>query len=138
MRVKKTNVVLQTHVRSQDIKPSNLLLTNNDKLLISDFGIARVLQDTLKLQMTTFAGTVQYAAPELFDHELMGGLTSAVDVWSAACVVAEMFTGMPPFDGATLPVGLHLFKSPTLNNCKKVYIHMYIEYIFLTTSGNRL
>ena len=104
MRVKKTNVVLQTHVRSQDIKPSNLLLTNEDTLLISDFGIARVLQDTLKLQMTAFAGTVQYAAPEQFDPELMGGLTSAADVWSAAGVVAELFTGKPPFDGDSLPV----------------------------------
>ena len=44
-------------------------------------------------------GTFNYMSPEAFDPETAGGIGPAADVWSMACVLVELLTGTPPWQG---------------------------------------
>jgi len=79
-----------------DIKPQNLLLDGKTQTLkICDFGTAkRLLYDKT---YTSYVCSRYYRAPEL----ILGatGYTTAVDLWSAGCVLGEMLLGQPLFTG---------------------------------------
>jgi len=80
----------------RDIKVSNLLLTDGGCLKIADFGLAR--QFTLPNgAMTQMVVTLWYRAPEL----LFGSKyqTTAIDIWSAACVIGELLCHRPLLPG---------------------------------------
>lgn len=73
----------------RDVKPANILATDSGALL-TDFGIARAVNDeTLTLEGSTFA-TPAYAAPEVTAH---GNHSTASDVYSLGVVLREMITG---------------------------------------------
>ncbi|KAL9140063.1 hypothetical protein ABFS82_14G011800 [Erythranthe guttata] len=82
-----------------DLKPSNILLDENGRTKLCDFGLARKLSD---ISMTSASqlpqakrGTPCYMAPELFQD---GGIHSyASDFWALGCVLYECYTGRPPF-----------------------------------------
>jgi glycogen synthase kinase 3 beta len=81
----------------RDIKPENLLVNPNTKeLKIADFGSAKYLRSNEK--NTTYIATRGYRAPELlFDADTY---TTAVDIWAAGCVLAELLNiGTPLFEG---------------------------------------
>jgi len=91
------------HAHSQgvvhrDIKPENILLSNGHALL-ADFGIARAIQEgnSQKLTQTGMSlGTAHYMAPEQASGEVAG---PAADLYSLGCVLYEMLSGEPPFQG---------------------------------------
>ncbi|SPP82060.1 protein kinase shaggy [Drosophila guanche] len=78
----------------RDIKPDNLMINDSTMLLqISDFGSAKIMHH--KEPSTTYICSRFYRAPELFaDCQYY---SCAVDIWSAGCVLAEMFTGQALF-----------------------------------------
>ncbi|MEV0062434.1 serine/threonine-protein kinase [Nocardia sp. NPDC050718] len=84
----------------RDVKPANILLTHAgadiDRVFLTDFGIARLREDTSHLTRTgTFTATVAYAAPE----QLTGGpVTAATDQYSLACTLFKLLTATGPFD----------------------------------------
>ena len=84
----------------RDVKPENILLTNDCSTLVADFGLARALgdaDDTLT-QTGMVLGTPMYMSPE----QASGGLVDArTDVYALGCVLYEMLTGEPPFIGST-------------------------------------
>lgn len=85
------------HVLHRDIKPSNMLL-REDWLLLTDFGLAKVLNTSLMRGQTySGSGTPEYMAPE----QIMGQALPASDRYSLAVVAYQLFTGRPPFQGAT-------------------------------------
>lgn len=84
----------------QDIKPANILLGTDDEILISDFGIARFVQNTRSYALSAtnedWIGTAIYMAPERF-----GGQPSpATDQYALGIILYEWLTGRYPFYGS--------------------------------------
>ncbi|XP_055822838.1 probable serine/threonine-protein kinase At1g54610 [Solanum dulcamara] len=106
----------------RDIKGSNLLIDKNGMLKIADFGLANFYQTKTKRPLTSRVVTLWYRAPEL----LLGSThySVGIDLWSAGCLLAEMFVGRPILPGRNEIEQLHkIFKlcgSPTEEYWKKV------------------
>src|ERR1700742_3314284 len=83
----------------RDVKPSNILLTDNDFAYLIDFGIARAQGDTALTSANTTIGTWAYMAPERFNT---GESDPSSDVYALACVLYQCLTGELPFPGDTL------------------------------------
>eukprot|EP00064_Thunnus_orientalis_P000278 superscaffoldBa00000014_g278 len=77
----------------KDLKPGNLAVNENCELKILDFGLARQTES----EMTGYVVTRWYRAPEVIFNWMHYSQT--VDVWSAACILAEMITGKVLFPG---------------------------------------
>lgn len=88
----------QKNIVHRDIKLSNLLLTADNRVKICDFGVAMILQNNLNMiSKRDICGTVNYLAPEMIGSESKFELTTAVDVWSAGCVMFILLNGEGPF-----------------------------------------
>lgn len=95
----------------RDVKPSNILLGENDFAYLIDFGIARTAEDTGVTATGAAIGTWAYMAPERFNT---GEVHPSSDIYALACVFYECLTGHRPFPGDTLEqiaVG-HIFTPP--------------------------
>jgi WD40 repeat protein len=79
----------------RDVKPANMLLRADGTLLLSDFGIAKIVEQSTLMSMQTQIGTPAYAAPE--QHKGYPGFAS--DQYSLAIVVYEWLSGTRPFQG---------------------------------------
>ena len=83
----------------RDIKPQNMLLrAEDDRLLLADFGIAKLLREsTTGATRSTLMGTLSYMAPEQFQ----GRVLPATDVYALGCMAFQMLTGALPYTGTT-------------------------------------
>lgn len=90
------------NVMHRDVKPENLLLARDGRLKLTDFGLARETLTTSEPlsqhKYTPQMVTLWYRAPEILVGEAYG---PGVDVWSAACVIAEMLSAVPLFCAPT-------------------------------------
>src|SRR5690606_29166436 len=79
----------------RDVKPSNLVVTRSGEVKVTDFGLAKALQEDLSITATgVFVGTPDYLAPE----QAMGeDVDSSADVYALGCSLYHMCTGNPPF-----------------------------------------
>ena len=82
----------------RDIKPGNIMISEQGMVKVMDFGIARALDDsaTTMTQSQGVVGTAQYLSPEQARGEQVDMRS---DLYSAGCVLYEMLTGRPPFTG---------------------------------------
>ncbi|XP_050208151.1 probable serine/threonine-protein kinase At1g09600 [Mercurialis annua] len=93
----------------RDIKASNLLIDKNGNLKIGDFGLANFFIPKPKRPLTSRVVTLWYRAPELLLGSTDYGV--GIDLWSAGCLLAEMFIGRPIMPGRTEVEQLHrIFK----------------------------
>src|SRR5207248_4398447 len=93
----------------RDIKPENMLLGRRDELLLSDFGIAILVQSSRYQSTQDMAGTMAYMAPE----QIQGKPRPASDQYSLGIVVYEWISGDRPFHGSLSEmVGQHLSAPP--------------------------
>lgn len=78
----------------RDVKPANILITDEGVAKITDFGIARAVGDVTVTQTGMFAGTPAYLAPEVARGQ---DPTSASDVFSFGATLYDAIEGGPPF-----------------------------------------
>ena len=84
-------------VLHRDIKAANILVSNDGILKLADFGLARFYAKRHQLDYTNRVITIWYRSPELLLGETQYG--APVDIWSAACVMFEIFTRHALFPG---------------------------------------
>jgi serine/threonine protein kinase len=87
----------------RDIKPANILMTPTGRLLLTDFGLVKVISDgkTPQVRLTGAGapvGTPDYMAPEQVIGE---GVDGRADQYSLAVILYQMLTGTTPFQGET-------------------------------------
>jgi formylglycine-generating enzyme required for sulfatase activity len=101
-------------VLHRDLKPANVLLDPRTGAVLTDFGFARLVADnSLSLSLSGgIVGTPAYIAPEVWEGKEAG---AATDVYALGCIVYELATGQPRFQGATPPATmLAHFQPPPL------------------------
>ena len=85
----------------RDVKPGNILLGLDGRVLVSDFGIAKVAQSVSRTQTGAVIGTPAYMSPE----QCLGRpLTWSADQYSLGVIAYEMLTGAQPFSGSSYAV----------------------------------
>jgi serine/threonine-protein kinase len=106
----------------RDVKPANVLLSEDGRVLVADFGIAKASEDADATRELNLVGTAKYLAPEQVDGR---PVDYRADLYALGIVVYEMLCGRPPFvadsDPATalarlhadpVPVGIHVDDVP--------------------------
>jgi serine/threonine protein kinase len=79
----------------RDVKPANVLVTEEDHVYLTDFGLSkRVGADTEATKTGMVLGTLDYIAPEQIRGEAIGAYT---DVYSLGCMITHLLTGQVPF-----------------------------------------
>lgn len=90
----------------RDIKPSNILLDQQGKAYLTDFGIAKAMEDLDITHTTDVLGTVYYMSPE--QAQGSKGLDKRTDIYSLGVVLYQMLAGVVPFDTtSSKPAILH-------------------------------
>lgn len=80
----------------RDLKPQNILLTRNYTLKISDFGLAKIFNDTMS---ETICGSPLYMAPEILTYQKYN---SKADLWSVGIILYEMLSGNTPYNSKSI------------------------------------
>jgi negative regulator of PHO system len=85
-------------VMHRDLKPQNLLINSKGQLKLADFGLARVYGIPAQTYSNEVV-TLWYRAPDV----LLGSVNynTSIEIWSAGCVMVEMYAGRPLFPGTT-------------------------------------
>ncbi len=90
----------QRGILHRDIKPANILITENGEPMLSDFGIAKILEGEQATSLTSSGmavGTPEYMAPE----QWKGQTTQQSDIYSLGIVLYEMIAGRKPYTADT-------------------------------------
>ncbi len=94
-------------VLHRDLQPGNILLDGNGEPMVSDFGLAKWLNETSDLTRTLETlGTPGYIAPEQTECPA-AELTSAADIYSLGAILFYLLTGRPPFVGPNVLSVIH-------------------------------
>ena len=94
----------KNHIIHRDIKPHNIMITKDDRVKVTDFGIARAVTSSTVTTTSNVLGSVHYFSPE----QARGGYTDEKsDIYSLGIVMYEMITGKVPYD-ADSPISVAL------------------------------
>ncbi|REK67154.1 MAG: Stk1 family PASTA domain-containing Ser/Thr kinase [Cohnella sp.] len=108
----------QNQIIHRDIKPHNILIGNNGRVKVTDFGIARAVTSSTITQTGSVVGSVHYFSPE---HAKGVATGEKSDIYSLGIVLYQMLTGRLPFLGES-PISVALkhlqepFEQPRLVN----------------------
>jgi protein-serine/threonine kinase len=85
----------------RDLKPENILVNGDMRLMLTDFGAAKLLDVEIQPQQeynSSFVGTAEYVSPELLKNNKCGFES---DIWAMGCILYQFIVGLPPFKGTT-------------------------------------
>jgi hypothetical protein len=126
----------------RDIKPANILLENGvERVKITDFGLARAIDDITVTRTGEVSGTPQYMSPEQACGERVDHRS---DLFSLGCVMYAMCTGHSPFRGDTIA---HVIKRVTQDTPRSIsdqnaeiplWLVQIIECLLLKNPGQRI
>src|SRR5690348_9287828 len=118
----------QQQLIHRDVKPENMLLGRNNEVLLSDFGIAILIQSSRSQQPQDTIGTLAYMAPE----QLQAKPRPASDQYALGVVVYEWVCGDRPFHGTFAELSSqHLFVPPAPLCEKDPTIPRAVEHVVL-------
>jgi len=86
-------------VMHRDLKPDNVLISRDCRLVLCDFGLACTFDEHDPCDMTDYVVTRHFRAPELVSQ--CTRYTPAVDLWAVGCVFAQLWTRRPLFPGSS-------------------------------------
>ena len=120
------------NVIHRDIKPQNILISGDNRVFVTDFGIAKMYAtDSTKITNTGMVvGTPEYMSPEQAEGLELNGQT---DLYSLGIVMYEMITGYPPFT-ADSPLGVaykHVNVDPVAPGAKVPNLNPCLESIVM-------
>ena len=92
-------IVHEFGILHRDVKPGNIILTDDLKLKLTDFGIARIENSELTITREIL-GSPAYMAPESFENSIRSDNRS--DIFSMGVISYELLTGVKPFHGETI------------------------------------
>src|SRR6201998_620009 len=115
----------------RDVKPSNILLDDDDFPYLIDFGIARAAAETHMTSSGNTVGPFQYMAPERFGT---GQEDARADIYALACVLYECLTGRPPFAGDSVErlVAAHLSTPPPQPSSSQPNVPWQVDKVIAT------
>ncbi len=122
----------------RDIKPVNVLMDRSGRPILSDFGIAKVLEST-KEQLTrpgAGVGTPEYMSPE----QCQGGpIDARADIYALGVMLFEALTGRTPFQGDNYPAlaHSHIYQPPPRPRMLNPAIDPAVEAVMLTALMKR-
>lgn len=115
----------------RDLKPQNILLDQDGNAILTDFGIARISDELMRMTSTgTAMGTPSYMAPEQWQGQSVDGRT---DIYAMAVMAYELLTGELPFAGDTLfaLIYQHLYDKPPSLHSKRPELPQSLEQVLL-------
>ncbi|RHY07370.1 hypothetical protein DYB25_013496 [Aphanomyces astaci] len=87
------------HVLHRDLKPKNVFVFENGRVVVGDFGISKCL-DLSNGFAQTLVGSPAYMCPEIFEGQ---PYHFKADVWALGCILYELLTGRCPFKASSYP-----------------------------------
>jgi len=98
----------QKSIIHRDLKCENVLICHDERIMIGDFGFARILDSDMVSK--TFCGSAAYAAPELLKGRPYNSYSP--DIWSLGCILFVMLCHMMPFRDDNMKVLIQEQRSP--------------------------
>ena len=90
-------------VLHRDLKTQNVFITKENRVKIGDFGISKILENTIQLAGTSL-GTPYYLSPEICKGQKYDYKS---DMWMLGCILYELCTHKRPFEGESLQQVVH-------------------------------
>lgn len=98
----------QNHIVHRDIKPGNILVTVDDRVVVTDFGIAKALAGSGVTEHLTATGTIVGTPAYMSPEQILGQeVDYRSDLYSMGIICYEMLGGRPPFSGTTTATVLY-------------------------------